>query len=115
MNQLTDARPLAVIEPQSGFVAPNLREVWEHRDILLFLVRRDISVRYKQTLIGASWSVLRPALLAVVFSVFLGVVLDIQTGDIPYPALRVRQHGDLALLLRGAGKVRREHHHERRD
>lgn len=86
MNQLTDARPLAVIEPQSGFVAPNLREVWEHRDILLFLVRRDISVRYKQTLIGASWSVLRPALLAVVLAVFMGVVLDIQTGDIPYPA-----------------------------
>lgn len=86
MTELPEARPLAVIEPRSGFVAPDLREVWEHRDILTFLVRRDISVRYKQTLIGAAWTVLRPALLALVFSVFLGVVLDIQTGDIPYPA-----------------------------
>ena len=86
MNHLTDARPLSVIEPQSGFVKPNLREVWGHRDILQFLVRRDVSVRYKQTLIGAAWTVLRPALLAAVFSVFLGVVLDVQSGDIPYPA-----------------------------
>lgn len=86
MNQLSQAQPLAVIEPQEGFVRPNLREVWTHRDILRLLVRRDVSVRYKQTLIGAAWTVLRPALLAVVFSVFLGIVFDPNTEGIPYPA-----------------------------
>jgi len=60
--------------------------VWRQRDILRFLVKRDVAVRYKQTLVGAAWTVLRPALLAVVFSVFLGLLLDAPSNGVPYPA-----------------------------
>lgn len=77
---------MGVIEPPRGFERPNLREVWRHRDLLYLLVRRDVALHYKQTLVGAAWAVLRPALLAVVFSVFLGLFLDADYGDVPLPA-----------------------------
>jgi lipopolysaccharide transport system permease protein len=86
VNEASRSPSVTVIEPQSGFVRPDLGEVWAQRDILQFLVRRDVSVRYKQTLVGAAWTVLRPALLAAVFAVFLGIVFDPNTGEIPYPA-----------------------------
>ena len=87
MNTLSEAPPVVtVIEPPRGFERPRLREVWLHRDILYFLVRRDIALRYKQTVVGAAWAVLRPALLAVVFSVFLGLFLDADYGGVPLPA-----------------------------
>lgn len=61
-----------VIEPQRGLTFPSVRELWEHRDLLYFLARREVSVRYKQSVIGVFWAVLQPLLLAVVFSVFFG-------------------------------------------
>lgn len=80
------ATALRVIEPERGWSFPNLHEVWEYRDLLYFLVRRDVAVRYKQTAVGALWAVLQPLALAVTFSVFLGVLADVPSqGDIPYP------------------------------
>jgi lipopolysaccharide transport system permease protein len=63
----------------------NLREVWEHRDLFYFLVWRDIKVRYKQTLLGASWAVLNPLIMMVVFSFLFRYLVRVPTGDIPYP------------------------------
>jgi lipopolysaccharide transport system permease protein len=77
---------MGVIEPPGGFVKPDIREAWRQRDILYFLVRRDISLHYKQTIIGVAWAVLRPALLAVVFSVFLGIFIDSEYGGVPLGA-----------------------------
>jgi lipopolysaccharide transport system permease protein len=75
-----------VITPPSGWQPPNLREVWEYRDLLYFLVKRDVSIRYRQTLIGTVWAILQPLLLAVVFSVFLGHYANVPSGDgVPYP------------------------------
>jgi lipopolysaccharide transport system permease protein len=86
VNQISEAPPIGVIEPPRGWVRPDFGEVWRHRDILYFLVRRDVALHYKQTLIGATWAVLRPALLAAVFSLFLGLFLDADYGDVPLPA-----------------------------
>jgi lipopolysaccharide transport system permease protein len=61
-----------VIEPPQGFALPSLRELWEERDLLYFLARREISGRYRQSVIGAFWAVLQPLLFAAVFSVFFG-------------------------------------------
>jgi lipopolysaccharide transport system permease protein len=66
--------------------APDLGELWDYRDLLYHLVRRDFVVRYKQTVAGLLWSVLQPIGFTVVFTVFLGNLADVpsQTG-VPYP------------------------------
>jgi lipopolysaccharide transport system permease protein len=61
-----------VIEPRRGWQALNLRELWRFRELLYFLVWRDVKVRYKQTVLGAAWAVLQPVMTMVVFSVFFG-------------------------------------------
>ena len=77
---------VTVIEPQRGWKFPNLREVWAYRDLLYYLARRDVIVRYKQALVGAFWAILQPLVLAGVFSVFLGLLAKVPSqGDIPYP------------------------------
>jgi len=63
-----------------------LEEVWRYRDLLFFLVLRDIRVRYSQTVLGFGWSILQPLLQMVVFSVFFGALAGISSGDVPYPA-----------------------------
>jgi lipopolysaccharide transport system permease protein len=79
--------PPRVIEPASRFSRPSVRELWEHRDLLYLLARREVSVRYKQSVVGIAWAVVQPVLLAVVFSVFFGLLAKVksETG-VPYPA-----------------------------
>jgi homopolymeric O-antigen transport system permease protein len=82
----TAGLPERVIEPGRRFGLPDLRELWEYRDLAYFLARRDVSVRYKQTAIGAVWAVLQPLSLAVVFSVFLGLLAHVPSrAGIQYP------------------------------
>lgn len=72
-----------VVRPSKGFVPLNLRELWNYRNLLYFLCWRDIKVRYKQTLLGASWAILQPVLNMVIFTVIFGRVAHIKT-DGPY-------------------------------
>jgi lipopolysaccharide transport system permease protein len=82
--------PVRVVEPPSGWRFPDLREVSEHRDLIHLLVRRDISVQYRQSAVGAGWAILQPVLLAVVFSVFLGLLAKVPSAQgIPYPVFAV--------------------------
>ena len=62
-----------------------LGELWEYRELLLFLVWRDIKVRYKQTALGAAWAILQPLLTMMVFSVFFGRLAKVPSDGIPYP------------------------------
>jgi lipopolysaccharide transport system permease protein len=62
-----------------------LGELWRYRELIGFLVWRDLKVRYRQTLFGVVWVVLQPLALMAVFSLFLGEFLKVNTGDIPYP------------------------------
>ena len=62
-----------------------LREAWTYREVLWFLVWRDIKVRYKQTVLGATWAVLQPVLAMIVFSVFLGGLAGVSSDGTPYP------------------------------
>jgi homopolymeric O-antigen transport system permease protein len=73
-----------LIEPPSGWPRPPLRELWHSADLIYFLARRDVAVRYKQTAVGALWAVLQPLLLAGIFTVFLGQLTDVPSGDTPY-------------------------------
>jgi lipopolysaccharide transport system permease protein len=83
--------PALVIEPARGFGAFRPKDLWafwafwDYRELLYFLVWRDVKVRYKQTALGAAWAVLQPALGAVVFSLFFGRLAGIGSDGVPYP------------------------------
>ncbi|HEX2779706.1 MAG TPA: ABC transporter permease [Gemmatimonadaceae bacterium] len=77
--------PLVVIEPTKGFVAIDIRELWHYRDLLYFLTWREISIRYKQTVLGFAWAILQPLLTMIVFTVFLGRLAKVPSDGVPYP------------------------------
>jgi lipopolysaccharide transport system permease protein len=77
--------PVLRIEPSKGWVSLKLRELWEYRELLYFLVWRDVKVRYKQTVLGAAWAIIQPFFTMVVFSVFFGRLAKIPSDGIPYP------------------------------
>ena len=77
--------PAIVIRPFTGWRLLDLRELWEHRELLYFFTWRDLKVRYKQTVIGVAWAVIQPVLLMVLFTAFFSSVLGVQSGGIPYP------------------------------
>ena len=82
---LPSEAPVVVIRPSRGWVSLDLRDLWEYRELLYFLIWRDIKVRYKQTVLGAAWAILQPLLTMVVFSVFFGRLANVPSDDIPYP------------------------------
>ena len=76
----------SVIEPPKGFMQVNWRELWAYRDLFLVLAWRDISVRYKQTVLGALWAILQPVMTMVVFTFIFNHMAGIESGNgIPYP------------------------------
>src|SRR6266542_5936307 len=78
--------PLIVIEPSRGWIALRLRELWLYRELIYFLVWRDVKVRYKQTALGAAWAIIQPFFTMIVFSIFFGRLAGIKPdGGIPYP------------------------------
>ncbi|QJW98048.1 ABC transporter permease [Frigoriglobus tundricola] len=74
-----------VIEPPAGWQLIDLGELWRFRELVFFLIWRDVKVRYKQAALGIAWAVLQPALLMAVFSVFLGQLGGLSGGETPYP------------------------------
>lgn len=74
-----------VIRPTRGLAALKLRDVWAYRELLYFLVWRDVKVRYKQTLLGVLWVILQPVVSMAIFTVLFGVLLKVPSGDVPYP------------------------------
>jgi len=82
---LPERTPTIVIKPSRGWHLPSAREIWQYRELLYFLVWRDIKVRYKQTVLGAAWAVLQPFLTMVVFSLFFGRLAGIPSDGLPYP------------------------------
>jgi homopolymeric O-antigen transport system permease protein len=86
MSTLTNARtPVVTIEPSRGWVALRVGEFWEYRELLYFLVWRDVKVRYKQTALGATWAIIQPVLTMLVFSVFFGRLAKMPSDGVPYP------------------------------
>src|SRR5437588_3512365 len=77
--------PVLRIEPSHGWVSLKLHELWEYRELLYFLIWRDIKVRYKQTVLGAAWAIIQPFFTMVVFSLFFGKLARMPSDGIPYP------------------------------
>jgi lipopolysaccharide transport system permease protein len=75
-----------VIRPRSGWIGINWQEMWSHRELLVFLVWRDISIRYKQTVLGWAWAILQPLIMMSIFSLIFGRFVKIEPpNNIPYP------------------------------
>ncbi len=81
MNEPT----ITIITPQSGWMPLNARELWAYRELMFFLVWRDIKVRYKQTILGVAWAVIQPFSTMVIFSLFFGRLAGIPSDGVPYP------------------------------
>src|SRR5215831_7322566 len=76
--------PTVVIQAQRGIGNLDVAGLWEYRELLYFLVWRDLKVRYKQTLIGASWAIFQPALTMVIFTVIFGNLANIPSDGLQY-------------------------------
>jgi hypothetical protein len=79
------ALPLTVIEPQGGWRALDVAELWRYRELLWVLTERDIKVRYKQTVLGFAWAIIQPVMMMVVFSIFFGRLASMPSDGLPYP------------------------------
>jgi lipopolysaccharide transport system permease protein len=78
------AAPAIRIRANNRLEAIDLRELWAHRELVYFLVWRDLKVRYKQTVLGASWVILQPVLMTLVFAIFLGNIARVPSNGVPY-------------------------------
>ena len=85
MSAHSTAVPVTYIRPGTRAMSSTVDEVWQARELLYFLVWRDIKVRYKQTALGVAWSVLQPFLTMVVFTIFFGRLARVPSDGVPYP------------------------------
>jgi lipopolysaccharide transport system permease protein len=77
--------PITVIEPKKGWVPIDFKEIWDYRELLYFLTKRDIKVRYKQTVLGGLWAIIQPAFTMVIFTLFFGRLAKMPSDGMPYP------------------------------
>lgn len=77
--------PLVVIKPSGSWVNLGLRDLWAYRELLYFLIWRDVKVRYKQTALGILWVVLQPLLTTLILTIFLGKLARVPSDGLPYP------------------------------
>ncbi len=80
-----DAHFDTVLQASNGWIPLRLNELWSNRELLYFLVWRDIKVRYKQTALGVTWAIIQPFMTMIVFSLFFGRLGEIPSDGIPYP------------------------------
>jgi lipopolysaccharide transport system permease protein len=76
---------VTVIEPPAGWRAVAWGELWEYRELLWVMTTRDIKVRYKQTVLGAGWAIVRPLMTMLLFTVIFGKFAKMPSDGFPYP------------------------------
>jgi len=82
MNNVPES--IVIIEPKKGLFQLDLKGIWQHRELLYFLVWRDLKVRYKQTIIGIGWAVLQPLISMIIFTLIFGELAKIPSDGLPY-------------------------------
>jgi len=78
-------QPTVVIEPGKGLFHLDLQAVWQYRELLYFLIWRDVKVRHKQTVIGVGWAILQPFMTMVIFTAVFGKLMNVPSDGLPYP------------------------------
>ena len=82
---MTTQPRIHVYRRRQGWAAVDWAELWEYRELLYFLVWRDVKVRYKQAVLGAGWAVLQPTMAMVIFTIIFGRLVKLPTDGSPYP------------------------------
>ena len=78
-------KPSVIIKPTKGLFQLDLENIWKYRELLYFLVWKDVLIRYKQTVIGVCWAVLQPLITMIIFTVIFGRLVHIPSDGVPYP------------------------------
>lgn len=76
--------PVTVIEPPTGMVRLELGELWKYRDLLLLLIWRDVSARYRQSIVGYGWAIIKPVLSMLIFTIIFGWLAGMPSDNAPY-------------------------------
>ena len=84
MNEMPASSRVTVIEPRRGWLALDLGAIWNYRDLLFLLVWRDISVRYRQSVLGIGWAIFRPLVSTLIFTLVFSLLVRVKT-EVPYP------------------------------
>lgn len=74
-----------VIRPSAGWLSVDFKEIWAYRELLWILAWRDVSVRYKQSIVGIGWAVIQPVLTMIIFTIIFGKFAKLPSDGIPYP------------------------------
>jgi lipopolysaccharide transport system permease protein len=77
--------PVVKIRPAESWVPLNLKHIWAYRELLYFLIWRDVKVRYKQTVLGAAWAIIQPLFTMIIFTLFFGRLAGVPSDNVPYP------------------------------
>jgi len=85
MTEFMKSQHQIIIEPKKGWQFIDWKELISYKDLLFFLVMRDIKVLYKQTILGFSWAIIRPFFSMIVFSIIFGNLAKIPSDGVPYP------------------------------
>jgi len=85
MTELTKQPSIIYIKPTKGLAALNLRDLWLYRELIYFMVWRDVKVKYKQTLLGMAWAVIQPMMTMLVFTFLFDRVAKLPSEGVPYP------------------------------
>jgi lipopolysaccharide transport system permease protein len=80
-----ESQTILRIKPSRGWTAINFRELWEYRELLVFLTWREVMIRYKQAVLGIAWAILQPLFTVLIFSVIFGRLAKLPSDGIPYP------------------------------
>lgn len=73
------------LRPSKKWMGLDLKEIWRYRELIYFLTWRDIKVRYKQAVLGIAWAMIQPLLTTLISTIVFGILLKVQTGNLPYP------------------------------
>jgi lipopolysaccharide transport system permease protein len=84
MPEIALKRPTVVIQASRGIFHFDVRELWQYRELLYFLIWKEVKVRYKQTVIGAAWAILQPLMAMMVFTIIFGKFARIPSDGLPY-------------------------------
>lgn len=83
-SERVETQPTVVIEPTTGLFSLGLRDVWNYRDLVYFLVWRDVKTRYAQSILGIGWAVIQPVFSMIVFTIVFGNLAKISSDGVPY-------------------------------
>ena len=101
-----------ILRPTRGWSALNLGDLWRYRELIYFLIWRDVKVRYKQTALGASWAILQPFITMVVFTLLFGRLAKMPSDGIPYPLFSYTGLLPWGLFTKALGGCRALHGHK---